>query len=52
MVALGATYAGLWASDDALAAQLVACGERTGELLWRLPLHPAYAGMVRALLPG
>jgi leucyl aminopeptidase len=47
VVALGATYAGLWASDDALAAQLVACGERTGELLWRLPLHPAYAEMVK-----
>jgi leucyl aminopeptidase len=47
VVALGATYAGLWASDDALAAQLIACGERTGELLWRLPLHPAYAEMVK-----
>jgi leucyl aminopeptidase len=47
VVALGATYAGLWASDDALAGQLVACGERTGELLWRLPLHPDYAEMVK-----
>jgi leucyl aminopeptidase len=47
VVALGATYAGLFASDDALAAQLIACGEHTGELLWRLPLHPAYAEMVK-----
>jgi leucyl aminopeptidase len=47
VVALGATYAGLFASDDALAAQLIACGESTGELLWRLPLHPAYAEMVK-----
>jgi leucyl aminopeptidase len=47
VIALGATYAGLMASDDALAAQLIAAGERTGELLWRLPLHPAYAEMVK-----
>jgi leucyl aminopeptidase len=47
VVALGAPYAGLMASDDALAAQLIACGEHTGELLWRLPLHPAYAEMVK-----
>ena len=47
VIALGATYAGLMANDDALAAQLIACGERTGELLWRLPLHPAYAEMVK-----
>jgi leucyl aminopeptidase len=47
VIALGATYAGLLASDDALAAQLIAVGERTGELLWRLPLHPAYAEMVK-----
>jgi leucyl aminopeptidase len=47
VVALGATYAGVMASDDTLAAQLIACGEHTGELLWRLPLHPAYAEMVK-----
>ena len=47
VIALGATYAGLMASDDALAAELIATGERTGELLWRLPLHPAYAEMVK-----
>ena len=47
VIALGATYAGLMASDDALAAQLIAAGECTGELVWRLPLHPAYAEMVK-----
>ncbi len=47
VAALGATYAGLMASDDGLAAQLIGCGERTGELLWRLPLHPTYAEMVK-----
>jgi leucyl aminopeptidase len=47
VVALGATYAGMMANDEALAARLVACGERAGELLWRLPLHPEYAEMVK-----
>jgi len=39
VVALGAVYAGLMANDDALAERIVACGQRTGELVWRLPLH-------------
>ena len=47
VVALGAPYAGLMASDDDLAARLIACGEQTGERLWRLPLAPAYAEMVK-----
>jgi leucyl aminopeptidase len=41
--ALGSTYAGLWSGDEALTAALLASSERTGELLWRLPLHPDYA---------
>jgi leucyl aminopeptidase len=41
--ALGYVYAGLMANDDALAERLIECGERTGELVWRLPLHPRYA---------
>jgi len=31
-------YAGLYASDDALAKSLVDAGEQVGELLWRMPL--------------
>jgi leucyl aminopeptidase len=42
-VALGDDYAGLFTRDDELAAQLLAAGERSGELLWRMPLHPSYA---------
>ncbi len=34
-------------NDDALAARIVECGERTGELLWRLPLHEDFAEMVK-----
>jgi leucyl aminopeptidase len=47
VTALGSTYAGLMASDDALAARLLASAELTGELLWRLPLHPDYAERVK-----
>jgi leucyl aminopeptidase len=45
--ALGSTYAGLLANDDALAERMSDCGQRTGELVWRLPLHPAYAELVK-----
>ncbi len=41
--ALGEEYAGLFSRNEALAAQLSAAGEATGEELWRLPLHPNYA---------
>ena len=44
---LGSTYAGLMANDDAWAAAVQAAGERSGELVWRLPLHERYAEMVR-----
>lgn len=42
MVALGTEHAGLFANDDDLADKLVAAGKATGELLWRMPLAPAY----------
>jgi leucyl aminopeptidase len=41
--ALGYVYAGLMANDDGLAQRLLDCGQRTAELVWRLPLHPRYA---------
>jgi leucyl aminopeptidase len=47
VAALGTTYAGVMSNDDALAERLIECGTRTGELLWRLPLHPDYAEMTR-----
>ena len=47
VTALGSVYAGVMASDDDLADALLASGTRTGELLWRLPLHPAYAKMMK-----
>ena len=47
VTALGSTYAGLMANDDAWAAAVQGAGERSGELVWRLPLHERYAEMVR-----
>jgi leucyl aminopeptidase len=46
VVALGRTYAGLMANDDAWADEILAAGERTGEQAWRLPLHADYAKMI------
>ncbi len=40
---LGYQCAALFSNDDALAQQLIASGEATGERLWRLPLWDAYA---------
>ena len=42
LFALGHTYAGLWSNDDAWFEQVRAAGDRTGELGWRMPLHPEY----------
>jgi leucyl aminopeptidase len=41
-VALGRRTAGLFASDDALAAALTAAGAASGERMWRLPLVEEY----------
>ena len=46
--ALGDDYAGLFTRQDALADQLLAASEATGEGLWRLPLHPSYAADLRS----
>jgi leucyl aminopeptidase len=43
VAALNDEYAGLFTRDDALGATLLAAGETTGELLWRMPLHKNYA---------
>jgi leucyl aminopeptidase len=47
LVALGSTYAGLFSNDDDLSAAIEQAGERTGELAWRLPLHPDYKELTR-----
>ena len=47
LVALGSTYAGLISNDDEWAQRVRAASERTGELAWRLPLHPEYKELTR-----
>jgi leucyl aminopeptidase len=47
IVALGSTYAGLMSNDEPLAARITAAGERTGEIVWRLPLHEEYDQLVK-----
>jgi leucyl aminopeptidase len=47
IVALGSTYAGLMSTDEELAERISAAGERTGEIVWRLPLHEEYDELVK-----
>ncbi len=48
VVALGSTYAGLWCENDKLRARIDAAAEKTGERVWRLPLHPEYTEMMKS----
>jgi leucyl aminopeptidase len=47
VVALGSVYAGLLANNEAWAEHLLQSAARSGEPLWRLPLHERYADMVK-----
>ncbi len=47
IVALGSTYAGLMSNDEELAERIFGAGERTGEIVWRLPLHQEYDELVK-----
>src|SRR5918994_5677239 len=47
LVALGSTYAALISNDDAWAAEVEGAAGRTGELAWRLPLHPEYKELTK-----
>ena len=47
IVALGNTYAGLMSNDDDLARLLTAAGQRSGEIVWRLPLHEEYDELIK-----
>ncbi len=42
IVALGSTYVGLFSNDDDWYGEVKAAGDETGEIGWRLPLHPEY----------
>jgi leucyl aminopeptidase len=46
IVALGTDIAGIMANDDALAAELIESGNRTGEPVWQLPLFADYRSLI------
>ena len=48
VVALGDDYAGLFSSDDTLAAALQEASAAAGERLWRLPLAPEYRSQLKS----
>jgi leucyl aminopeptidase len=47
MIALGSTHAAVISNDDELAAEVEQVGRDTGELVWRLPLHPEYKALMK-----
>jgi len=48
VIGLGHHRTALLANDEPLAAKVMAAGERSGELLWRLPLAPEYAKQIHS----
>jgi leucyl aminopeptidase len=47
VVALGSTYAGLYANDEDWYTDVEAACAATGEIGWRLPLHPEYLELTK-----
>jgi leucyl aminopeptidase len=47
VIALGSTFAAVVSNDDELAGAVAAAGETSGELTWRLPLHPEFKAMMK-----
>jgi leucyl aminopeptidase len=48
IIALGAHASGVMATDQALADQLIAAGEESGERVWQLPLWDEYKEMIKS----
>ena len=47
LIALGSTYAALISNDDEFAAEVADAAQRTGEIAWRLPLHPEFKELTK-----
>ncbi|MEA2332311.1 MAG: leucyl aminopeptidase [Thermoleophilaceae bacterium] len=47
LIALGHTHAGLWSNDDDWFAQVEAAAAASGEIGWRMPLHPEYLELTK-----
>jgi leucyl aminopeptidase len=50
VIALGSTYAAVISNDDELAGELARAGEESGELTWRLPLHPEFKALMKGTI--
>ncbi|MEI6242706.1 MAG: leucyl aminopeptidase [Chlamydiota bacterium] len=48
VVALGEEISGLFSNNDELAKQLEMASKKTGELIWRIPLHDGYKKMLKS----
>ena len=46
VISLGSEHGGMFANDDALADDLLAAGQASGDRLWRMPLDPAYDKLI------
>jgi leucyl aminopeptidase len=47
VTALGSTYAGLMSNDEGWASDVQSAAARSGDLVWRMPLHQDYADMIK-----
>jgi leucyl aminopeptidase len=47
LIALGHTHCGLWSNDDAWYESVEAACDASGEIGWRMPLHPEYLELTR-----
>ena len=47
VVALGNVYTGLMSNNDEWADAVLKAADATGEIAWRMPLHEAYADMIK-----
>jgi leucyl aminopeptidase len=50
LIALGSTYAALISNDDEWAEEVGKAATQSGELAWRLPLHPEYKELTKSLV--
>jgi leucyl aminopeptidase len=48
VITLGHEITGFFSNDDALAANVTAAGEATGEKMWRMPLGDAYDKLIKS----
>jgi len=50
LISLAHEYAGLFSTDDELAADLAAAGKASGDELWRMPMGPAFDKMLESAI--